>query len=315
MATPLVAEFPSPTPDSWGPAGPRLSRAFTVIATSSHDAKALLAAWEPPPGGGSGRVQRGVLYEDHNGNRPEPFVICLDIRVATRVGGATGTQSGLFKVFASYGYPNQIIAQPPPLLPNGARRWHVDSTTEMVPMDTDIKGKRIENTAGAPFDPPKMVRRTARVLVGEWLRTGTSFLDVYDRYIGFEDAVNSGPFLGFTAPARTALCEPFEIEEASVPGVAPGQTYWRVQARFAANKPKPGFAGEVGGWMITANNIGFREKPEPQEGRFAQAEDDQGRLAKEPVWLDILGKFLPPGAARRVEEFEGYDVLDFNAIP
>jgi len=197
-------------------------------------------------------------------------------------------------------------------------RWSNEITSE--PIDTDIHGNPIVNTAGLPFEPPiqEQVYDTRLTIV----RNEATFDGV--RMAAYRNTVNSKPFRG--APPRTCRMVNIEAEEI----IEAEWAYYRVtyeivyrDSTLPANcKHIDAYGNEVSsgeylGWRRRIANKGMVEKiGTDAEGLpiYGNAKDTEQEPLKEPIWLDVDGKKLADDADKIFILYETVREADWTPL-
>ena len=187
--------------------------------------------------------------------------------------------------------------------------WTFATTDE--PIDRDIKGKAILNSAYESFDPP--ITQAKHDLVLRYVRNEKRFDPIEAlKYLG---KTNSNMFLG--APQNTVKCESWEGEK--IYNEAYGD-YFRVTREFHFRLDE--INGKRWGWVRRILDqgcrelIGFLSTGEPD---YQNILDHQGDTVTQPVPLDGNGMQLhpkdgewPPAAV--FLEFDTYENISFSPL-
>lgn len=186
--------------------------------------------------------------------------------------------------------------QPSPIDEPAEITWGFASSQE--PIDADIHGNPLRNTADEPFDPPPT--REFNDLVCTFQRNEAAVNPL--TMLAYQDAVNSDQF-GF-ANAGQARITRLTAESRTVQGF----TFWRVryEIQFRAD-----------GWKKRILNEGFRErtgKDSKELPIYRQITDDAGNPLSKPVLLDAQGKRLADDKPPVWLYFDVYPVRPFAPL-
>lgn len=190
--------------------------------------------------------------------------------------------STLFYITVNYSLVENPLAQPAEF------SWsHVDNEE---PIDRDINGNPITNSAGELPDPP--ITETFHDVVLRVSRNEALFNHVTASE--YKNSVNANTFLGF-APG-TVKCTVFEGEITR----AAALTYYIVRYEFQIREDA---------WKKRFLDAGFREKVGTE---YEVIKDKDGVPLSEPSLLDGNGYKLPDGATPVFLEFETKQAMDFS---
>lgn len=283
--------------------GVAATRKFSILASSEADAEAVLLAQEG--------IELYSVLETAYGETPDPDCVCQSIDIEAQkpalVGGGGG--DGLYLVtcrFARSVVDGSFTPAPPEL--DGAARFQIERATVSAPVDHDIDGKPITNSADEEFSPPLNKLTVNRVLVADWIRKAASQTAAETEYEEYEGKLNSTTWRG--AARGTIFChaiEPTEIE----PGV------YRYVGRFERRPPQSYFGNDYEGWEDVLIDQGYRTKGDPDmDGKptYTIIKDKEGNDPTKPVRLDGTGQVLADGADPVVLSFKHYEYIDFNGI-
>lgn len=321
MPDPVTLETKPRQPAQWSPSGAQRYRSFTIIAKSESAAKDQLLADKG--------IEEGVEYVDHNGERPDPDLVCLAIEVEALT-QIPNSETGLLSVHAAYGYRSSTSfrRRSNPLSPP---QYWVDRGLRSEVIDTDVDGEPIINAADEVFDPPVTIQIPTETLVVEYWRSGTNFLTVYGatrNYIGKTNSVN------FKGPNNVEcfFCESILIDQNPTRHHVPGLFWFRHTARFDFRPNKVfkdyAFAGgfterTVGGWrkvlmnrgrrVISGENGGVRfyhqiHEADSADGLFNPTQP----LITDPVFLTANGQGVQ--ARPNYKVFQVYNTANFNEL-
>lgn len=201
------------------------------------------------------------------------------------IGGGPGTS-----YTTVWGYMSSPLEEPPEI------SWSFATSQE--PIDTDIAGRPLTNTADEPFDQPPTRDFDDLVLSISRNEPAVDPLTM----LAYQGAVNSDQF-GFAAPGQARMTR--ISAEAHTEN---GATYWKVryEIQFRAD-----------GWTKRIRNEGYREKTGTDaEGRpiYRQITDPSGTALSKPVPLDVDGKRLPAGQPPVWLYFQVYPSLPFAPL-
>ena len=320
MPDPVVLEHKPRQPAQWTPGGPQRYRSFSVIAKSETDAKARLRSDK--------NVFEGIEYVDHNGERPDPSLVCLAIEATALTQLPIGS-TGLIEMHAAYGYRSSVMfrRRSDPLTPP---QYWVDRGMRSEVIDTDIDSEPIVNAADEVFDPPVTIQIPTETLVVEYWRSGANFLAVYGASRGYVGKTNSTDFKGANN-VECMFCESITIDQ----NPTPTQTalyYFKHTARFQFRpnqlvKQYAQFGGYtevlVGGWrkvlmnrgrrVISGENGGHRFYHQIHEADdIAGAFDPSKPLITDPVFLTANGQDIQTRPNYKI--FKVYGTANFNQL-
>ena len=181
-----------------------------------------------------------------------------------------------FKAIITY------VSTPDPLNEVADITWTFANSNE--PVDRDIYGRPLVNSAGESFDPPMTKDFNDLIL---HIETNEATFDPLLAY-EFKGAVNGDMFFGF-GPGR-AKC----IQYSGVKTRAAALTYWRVTREFQFRRQTAVQGASDVGWKRRILDEGFRELKEIEgEMKLANITDDEtGMAVSQPVPLDGTGKKL-----------------------
>jgi len=186
--------------------------------------------------------------------------------------------------------PVSPLAMPP------EENWYFATTNE--PIDRDIEGNPLTNSAGESFDPP--LTREFHDLVGRIIKNQVAYNPVMAyEYIG---SINSDSFRGF--PPETVLCRVFTGDEVYTPYMKYYRVTYEFQVRFD-------------GWKRRVLDQGFREYVGTgTDGAplYKQFTDNEGNPLTEPTLLNGNGKKLDDGASAVFLEFDVRRKLPFSKL-
>jgi len=159
------------------------------------------------------------------------------------------------------------------------RSW--GSIVSEQPIDHDINGKPLVNTAGEPFDPPITIPVYDDVL--RIVRNEATYDNF--RMRRYRNSLNMYPFMGW--PALT--CKMVEISAEEI--VEADWTYYQVtyEIHMRADEDEN---GNLVAWKRRVLNRGFRRFLRPEEEGypgFIAIKDAEGEPVSEPVLLNLEG--------------------------
>lgn len=171
-------------------------------------------------------------------------------------------------------------------------------TTEFIqwdePIDKDIDGKPILNSAGDPFDPGLTRERNRQII-----RISRNEQEFDVGLLALQDTVNRDTFIGFRK--ETVKCSPIHRSREFDPVVG---VYWRVEYEFIFD-PR--------GWKKEILDSGLRKR----DGSVVSQIEVDGSPTTSPVPLDGAGQPLeqPVTAESAVYlSFEVYEKMDFEVF-
>ncbi|GAF73804.1 unnamed protein product, partial [marine sediment metagenome] len=192
-----------------------------------------------------------------------------------------------FKAIVTY------VSTPDPLNEDPEITWSFAVSNE--PVDRDIDGKPLVNSAGESFDPP--ITKDANDIVLHIVRNEAGFNSIVaDNYKG---AVNGDMFFGF-GPGRVKC-----ININGVKTRAAALTFWQVTYEFQFRRWQGIPNTPNVGWIRRILDEGFREKTGVEDGKavYAVITDASDNKLSQPVLLDGNGKILADGADAVFLEF------------
>lgn len=267
-------------------------RAFDVISTLRAErpdvvrlASGIPRVWDP--------------YIDSSGT-VDGYSWCRDVKVRQ-----DSQDPYLWRVVATYS--NQLnrpdIHQiESPLLRPAEIIW--DSTHVMVPLERDIGGDAITNSAGERFDPPPEVEDGRLVLT----IVRNQILFDARTILRYQWRVNSQPWYGLDA--GTVRCTKISAVRRWENGIL----YWAVTYMFEIKEPKE-YETAADTWAFKLLDRGFfvldttTSPPTPTLAR-----DGRGNPYTSPVLLDGDGQRLPNGDPAVFISWFGYREADFNDL-
>ncbi len=164
------------------------------------------------------------------------------------------------------------------------------------PVDVDINGDIVANSAGDPFDPTVEVDDNREILV--ITRNESQFDEsLADQY---RDTINSAPFFGFDA-----LC----VKCANITGNRVQHAdlgyYWEVTYEFEINRDS---------WVSVVQDQGLRALDPSDDTKIMNITDEEGKDITSPMPLDGAGQPLPIGDPPVGLEFHVLTELDFSDL-
>lgn len=300
MPTPVVAESGSEGAQ-WDRSGAKYTRRFTVVAESVSSAKTLLQ--------GAKGVYIGAVFQNHQGEEPDPWAVCHAIQGKPLVEAPVG-RTGLYELTASYGWPT-FRDERPIVDPDDQPRLWVEHGEITEPVDHDRFGNPIANTAQELIDPPLTRHRVLRTLCVQWVVRAANYPAAYNQFSDYMETLNSTSFKGI--PKGSLLCRVIDVEDLNRDGVL--TDVFRVTAKLDWRKPRQ-IGGEwYEGWHDVVLNEGRRELAGTSGGvpQYQSNLGKDGQALAKPVPLGLNGKRLPAGLDVPRLCFEHYDYRDFNA--
>ena len=198
--------------------------------------------------------------------------------------GVFGSHGGIWDVEVSY--DNSLKADEPPD-PSEADPFTITPRMEKieVPMEFDLDGRLVRNSAEQKYDPPPLLELYYPVFsIGR-----TEYTNPCRRMIEFNNRVNGVEFWGFP-PGKICM-----INISPSTSVTWGAPSWQVQYEIGIN-----LYDDIDIWQSELLDSGTKERVQVQDSgnnrRFVDAIailDAQGKEVTEPVPLDGTGHKLP----------------------
>lgn len=319
--TPVITERPTDEDLVDTKEGIQARRVFDIVAASALDARNILALQKG--------IRRGAVYRNAYGEAPDSNVKCESVQVRARAPAPIGG-TGLFEVVVTYQAASVASAQREPEI-GGGSVWNIDWTLEKSPIDLDIDGYIIANTAEIPFDPPTQILRPRDVLVARWYVSGSDNLALFNTFAPYRTRVNEKSFKG--VPRGSLLCLGVQIEEKRT-------DVHLLTARFEYAPPKTlpsnvicygrdindthptlwyRLTMPLEGWFDLKPNLSKlqitgAEYDLPAE-KWSQILDKNGVPVSDSVVIDQYGQPLAEGATDTVVvAFRVYPYADFNEM-
>lgn len=189
---------------------------------------------------------------------------------------------------------------PNPLNRSATRRW---STTQYkVPVEKDIEGNAVVNTAGDAYDPPPEKDSS------HWSVTITKNVSSVPAFIiDYQDAINDDEIEigGLTVPAKMAKIQAIEIgdlmEENNV-------SFYQFSYTVEFNKDT---------WVLSLLQQGLRQKNEIDGTGRLPCVDEDGDPVTSPVLLDADGiqQTDPAKIGAVFVDHDVYEEKDFTVLP
>lgn len=189
---------------------------------------------------------------------------------------------------------------PNPLNRSATRRW---STTQYkVPVEKDIEGNAVVNTAGDAYDPPPEKDSS------HWSVTITKNVSSVPAFIiDYQDAINDDEIEigGLTVPAKMAKIQAIEIgdlmEENNV-------SFYQFSYTIEFNKDT---------WVLSLLQQGLRQKKSGDATARLPCVDDDDDPVTSPVLLDADGYQLadPQASSGVYVDHDVYEEKDFTVLP
>ena len=201
--------------------------------------------------------------------------------------GTYGQRGAVWEV--EVGYDNSLKADDPPD-PAETDPFTITPRMERIelPMEVDLDGNPVRNSAGQKFDTPPMLELYYPVFtIGR-----TEYSNPCRRMVDFTNRVNGAPFWGF-APGQ--VCMKSVMPSTSVTWGTPA---WNVQYEIAINIYFP----FLDLWQLEILDAGLQKINTSTNGFEATFTpliailDDQGKEITQPVPLDGNGQRLPKDA-------------------
>lgn len=214
-----------------------------------------------------------------------------------------------YDVTVEYGWPETSLSEGEPygnpLEQEPEVSWSFETSDE--PIDRDIYGKPITNSAGHSFDPP--ITRRVSDLVLHYKRNQAGYNPIFAA--NYIDHVNSDNFLGFSP--GFAYCNVFSGERQR----AAGLIYWTIiiEIKFRLQT----VSGINYGWLRRILDEGFMKKTGTnQDGTpiWERIKDYNNETVIEKVKLNGNGDILPDpnGLAGYWLAFEVYPMAPFSLL-
>lgn len=299
-------------------------REFNGKARSKVDARLILRAQG---------IFLGAPYRDFLGETPDPFVVAEEISI-----NALGTEIVSADAIGTYQalitYRSQLfskIEEGFELTPDGPAIFKSEASLENKPVDVDIDGNLIGNSAGVPFNPPATAPFPNEFIVAEFIRSNLKFGDALIFARRFRGTLNSKSFKG--ANAKNVLCHDILPEALNFDAFrAGGLIKFIARFEFARTRTikSDGKDVKVTGFAVTRVDQGRQElnknfAPKATAGAPADPpsqalkhitikDDDDIKIpVSEDVRLDGKGKARPLGD-QVVRVFDVIEESDFNLI-
>jgi hypothetical protein len=205
-------------------------------------------------------------------------------------------------------------------------KW--DKRKEVVPMERDVHGKPIVNSAGEYFDPPPEKTETLWMLkVEKNVETRPTWLAEYEDAINDADLVIPGVFTAPKGCAKLVIDDlGDEMEENDITFFVLKYTLeFRKEpdANQCYDGTDPGTVSTPTGWQLVALNQGLKELYEDESGDsvLRNMTDDDGDLLTAPYPLTPEGaKITGATASERRDEinwlvWDQYESKDLSVLP
>lgn len=266
----------------------RRTRVFDVDAGSEADAYDRLSVEK--------RVELGAVYEDANGQRPDFNCVCVGLRHIPRI-AAPPSGIGLYRIIAEYGYPHEHTGQFQNI--TGTRTQYIETTFISETPDIDASGTPIENDVQEPVESSIVKYVPSRILVTQWLRTGTDMVSVQAGYFPFEGTINDGLYAG--APRGSLLLHPVQVEQLAFN--VQGVKRFRITTRMQYAPPKRlnngGAMTDYEGWQVVVPHRGFRVKNVfNADGGYLICREEPPNANQEGAPLSRPVNLIPGGGGR-----------------
>lgn len=293
----------------------RVPDRYEIDARSRLEARAKLQQYRG--------VMLGAPYRDQLDQTPDARVVYQSISIAPKGSeGAEGT-TRLYVADCEAGFDAQTFGPPdrPPLEVNGRAEFTIESVEREEPIEIDIDGNLIANSAGVPFDPSETVLRPGRFYRLVWLASGEEIGDADRRLRVLEGHVNAGEFMG-AAPRELLIHQAVP----SIVGVGTGVLRYDVRIEYLPQRivTSGGVQVQVPGGDLVKLDEGFQElnpnfnPADATSDRLVDIEinNEAGDLVpvSHAVPLDGLGARLPPNADPVVRVFKRHPEADFSQL-
>lgn len=306
---PTVTEKSPPQNAVWDQNGRRFWRAWDVEAESEQDAWDKLYDNTDPP------VARGTVYVNHQSAQPEDFCVCQRM-TARGHPPAPVDGTGLYEVVAEFAITTARFT--PGAQYGGPTQWRVERTRATEPVDMDVAGNPITNSADEPIDPPLTRLIHTKVLIGEWFLLGRDWPSAYRRYAGYEGKLNSSAFHG-APPGSFWLdtVEPDQIYTVANGASEPRQKVFRCIGRWLYRPEKTLYGVTYQGWIDAFIDRGRRTIGTPVGGvrKYDPILMTDGSPISEPRLLNGAGGELAQSSNPVVRSVRHDDYAEFNALP
>ena len=280
--------------------GKSITRAFEILAISEIQAEALLLSEKS--------IQRNVSLTDAYGNTISASK-CQTIEIAPKspnVAAKTTGTTGLYLAKVAYA-PNTTGGSEEPE-PDGDPVYRIEDGFEEVPVDVDVDGNAIANSADEPYDPPLRAPRPTEFLIVEWIVTDTNIFIAAKKSRDYRGRTNSVAWHG--AEIKEVLCHslrPIQQDDNTVKFAAKFQYK---DSFLASAATVPGWVTAVvdrGRRVITGTNAAGKRTYEP-------ILDDDGQPITEPVPLNGSGVRNGATDAAVIKQWNLIPTADFNLL-
>lgn len=182
------------------------------------------------------------------------------------------------------------------------------SRTIQVPVEVDVNGLPIINSAGDKFDPPPT--KDKYLLEVSISTNQSSYTGIESKnYMGKINDANVA-FTGWTAAAGTLLCASIEAQNK----YKNNYEYYEVTYVFVYDPE---------GWVLSLLNVGFNERTQDRNGNLTlkhiEREDDDGNLVRVPNPVPLYGagsgfegQAVPASELARSTSYINY--IDFDIL-
>ncbi len=220
------------------------------------------------------------------------------------------TAEGAFRYQVTCSYSTLTLGElENPLREKPQIHWTFVTTDE--PVDKDINGKAILNSALEPFDPP--ITKPVHDLALQYTRNERRYNQM--TALKYKGKINSNTFLD--APPGTVMCTVFDADKIYDEKYG---DYYRVTYEFQFRLEEVG--GKKWGWRRRILDAGFRELVEiadtTGEPHWENIKDEDGNPVSQPVPLDGDGMKLHPTGKWPPDgyflEFELHEKVSFSPL-
>lgn len=232
-------------------------------------------------------VATGQAYD--TGTERDPGAFCSSLSVAHRDDDGKG-----WLCVAEFGPYDATQWARDPLERQPQISWEYRETQE--PLNEDIEGNPIVNSAGDPFDPPLLQDFLQPIL--KLTRNEANF-DPALAYI-YRGKVNATTFFG--ADPGYVKVGPITPQRVFNQDIG---WYWTVSYEFIFNEKT---------WTTRVYNVGYRHLDPDDDTKKIEITDRYGQKISSPWPLDEDGQPLPQGSDPVILEFETAEKIDFSVF-
>lgn len=303
-----ITEIPRNQIESYDDAGLKAVRVFDALATSGLHAYSLL--WQRYG------IMRNVIYVSPQGETPDLRVRCRQLSGQERKAPAPGGL-GRYQITAQYSKADRQEPEPDP---DATPVYEWDASIQSGPVDVDLDGTPIVNSAGEAFDPPITADISYASLTVRWFRASFDPRNL----ITFSDAINSTKWTPADPHGEGVYLDAGEAKCLGIKRTPINDGLIQLEARFAldrlitVNNP----AGDGGSqlrspFLLHVMDRGRRyvkDAGEDPPERYASFKDGDGKDVDDPILMDGAGAALGDGDDPVVLTFRRVKQADFNVL-